>query len=524
MMIMHNAVLVLFLVAALSKQASAACSLCFDGEEITRPSYALGLKDPITINTCQDLVNVLAFIPEDDALCSAARSVSTLCGCPNLAPNACTICDSMTRPLQNLEGLVDLGDVEYFGLTPTCALFESGINVFQKEDQDCSVLPMEDLQLYCGCASDENESNSACTLCPGGEIVPDDPQHDFFYLLLNSNEVQISCSEAKELVKEEEPGSTLCTDIQRGSTVCGCPVSENACQLCPGGEISSQFERLDTIFGVRQDCITFDNQLKSLNADSEECQLLDDSYREICGCQEETPFVPCTLCPLGEPVPYPDKRVVGMQGMGYDYLEPTCGVFEQAARIGDENDLGCSSARILARVCGCAVPEMACTLCENGDLPHPFREYLWAFGTVADSFPQFYETVDFRERKFRCEMADTFLSAAYKDGDDFCYFNQLIRGTGCGCEGPINTKVIALVWCQRCSGLLSLVGSLTIIVFVLTKKTRNRWNTYNQLVLAISVFDSLSSLAYIFGTALTPADIGMYGSIGNEGTCLFQGT
>ena len=83
--------------------------------------------------------------------------------------------------------------------------------------------------------------------------------------------------------------------------------------------------------------------------------------------------------------------------------------------------------------------------------------------------------------------------------------------------------MVVLVWAQRCSGILSLIGSTTIIVFVLTKKAKNRWNTYNQVVLSISVFDSLSSMAYIFGTSLTPANLGLYGSIGNEDTCTFQG-
>ena len=40
--------------------------------------------------------------------------------------------------------------------------------------------------------------------------------------------------------------------------------------------------------------------------------------------------------------------------------------------------------------------------------------------------------------------------------------------------------------------------------------------------MGISFFDSLSSIAYIIGTAFSPKDIGLHGSIGNEATCGFQ--
>lgn len=45
----------------------------------------------------------------------------------------CTIWgETMTRPLQDLDGLVDLGGVDFFGLTPTCSLVESDINIFSQ--------------------------------------------------------------------------------------------------------------------------------------------------------------------------------------------------------------------------------------------------------------------------------------------------------------------------------------------------------------------------------------------------------
>lgn len=188
---------------------------------------------------------------------------------------------------------------------------------------------------------------------------------------------------------------------------------------------------------------------------------------------------------------YPDKMIVGMDGFGYDYLEPRCGSLDEAAKFNDQSDVACFSARILAKVCGCAMPETSCSMCEAaGDtVSNPHGEYRWTFGNIQESFPEIHESIDI-ERRFRCEMADSFLSAVYDNGNDFCYFNQVIRGTACGCHGSQSSRVIALVWSQRCSGLLSLFGSLLIIVFILTKEEKNRWNTYNQLVLSISVFDA----------------------------------
>ena len=93
-----------------------------------------------------------------------------------------------------------------------------------------------------------------------------------------------------------------------------------------------------------------------------------------------------------------------------------------------------------------------------------------------------------------------------------------MRGQICGC--PNNSAIVALVWTQRCcSRILSLCGSLLISMSIVTKPRNVRWSPYNQIVLGISFFDSLSSVAYIIGTAFGPIDIG---SIGNDATCGFQ--
>lgn len=527
--------LMLWSVAVL-KQARAACDLCFDGEPISKPEYVLDLTDPVPIRTCGDLAGLLLFVDENDEACTASRAASTLCGCPNSPPDACTICagsGKITKPLQNLDGLVDLGVLGFFGIAPTCALVDSGIRTFNRESDSCLNFAIGDLQLYCGCSSGTEEgdhpASDVCTLCPGGEIVPDFSDYAFAMLELDSdvasNEYpsRILCRDAERLVKGVTAGSELCEAIQRGSTGCGCPVPDNACQLCPGGgDVRLKTERVDSFFGPRLSCSSLLHQLHRYDALSTECLTLDDSYAATCGCDKEEDIVPCAVCSGGEPVAYPDKYISGVEGMGFDNIEHTCGTFEKLALLIDEKDPTCKSVQTLAKVCGCAVPENSCSICQDGaSFDNPLGEYVWTYGTIfLSSAP---EGVDFNNRKFSCKIADSFLSAIRDSDAPDCYWNQLMRGTSCGCSGSINWKAKGLMWTQRCSGILSLIGLLTIIIVVLTRKVKDRWNTYNQLILSISVFDALSSIAFVFGSALTPAQLGLYGSIGNEATCSFQG-
>ena len=117
------------------------CRLCRDESSMmAHPGLVLDLKRPLPLKTCQDLGNALTFLSEDSDLCSNARSLATLCGCPQDSNfDKCTICDkstSMTRPKQVLDGLVDLGDQDTFGLERTCELVESSINILSKDEYD----------------------------------------------------------------------------------------------------------------------------------------------------------------------------------------------------------------------------------------------------------------------------------------------------------------------------------------------------------------------------------------------------
>jgi hypothetical protein len=221
----------------------------------------------------------------------------------------------------------------------------------------------------------------------------------------------------------------------------------------------------------------------------------------------------------GEAVLRPEKELKGLLDFGDDLLEPNCGKFSSLTLLAHENSQICRRNRGLAHLCGCKPRvENQCTLCVGGaTMSNPFEVLEFKFGAVDTIYPEGFQDGN---PYASCELAESFLANWYTQDDSWCYWNQLVRGMACGC--PDLSAIKALVWTQRCSGILSLSGSLLIIMSIITKPRNVRWSPYNQIVLSISFFDSLSSIAYIIGTAFTPKELRLQGSIGNEATCGFQ--
>ena len=92
------------------------------------------------------------------------------------------------------------------------------------------------------------------------------------------------------------------------------------------------------------------------------------------------------------------------------------------------------------------------------------------------------------------------------------------------CVGRFSgTTTLALPLSLTIAGFRVLQGSTLIVVNVLKKKKGKRFTTYNQLVLGMSFFDCISSVSYVFSTALAPKDSGLFHAIGNDATCKAQG-
>ena len=534
---LHALPFVLLLATFKSSLGLEGCNLCLDGSTITKPDYVLGFTEPFVINTCKALSDTLLFIDNDSDSCRASRTLSAICGCP-IAENACSICEgsqNITRPQQSLDGLIDFtvsssaSDLEFVDTTDflqqndiavTCALAESKIQSFQNGQPECLEQPFDDLRLYCGCSSEDEEESNECTLCPGGEIVQD--QSGIDTLINIGNEDMVTCEDAKTLVAKTEKGTEVCNSIQRVSTQCGCPIPENACRLCKnGGVITDTNKRITTPSGEDVSCESFEAQLHNFESSSFECTSLDDdSYANFCGCSESEAFVPCTLCVGGETVPKPEKVIKGLDVLGLGFLKQTCDAMQGVALLVHEKTPSCKFARTMAQLCDCNPrEENTCTICGSGaDMTNPFKEVVFVFGPINNIYPEVFQG-ESRSRLSTCEIAQSAMASLYTQDDSWCYWNQLMRGQFCGC--PDNSDIIALVWTQRCSGILSLSGSLLIIISIITKPRNVRWSPYNQIVLGISFFDSLSSAAYIIGTAFTPMELGLHGSIGNQATCGF---
>ena len=124
--------------------------------------------------------------------------------------------------------------------------------------------------------------------------------------------------------------------------------------------------------------------------------------------------------------------------------------------------------------------------------------------------------------------------AQLDDSSDECFHSRQFNYL-CRCNGgdryyvgaDTDAKRAILVWIPCLSGLASLIGSLLIIADVSRDKNKLS-SVYHQLGLGLSIFDCLSSLSWILGTAPIPEyeygePTGIYGAVGNEATCVAQG-
>lgn len=75
----------------------------------------------------------------------------------------------------------------------------------------------------------------------------------------------------------------------------------------------------------------------------------------------------------------------------------------------------------------------------------------------------------------------------------------------------------------RVSGSLSILGSFSIIYMVISDRTRKLYLPFHRLMLSMSVFDILHSIAIVISTAAHPQESTSFGGKGNMHTCATQG-
>mmetsp|Transcript_1173 Transcript_1173/g.3035 ORF Transcript_1173/g.3035 Transcript_1173/m.3035 type:complete len:548 (-) Transcript_1173:836-2479(-) len=104
--------------------------------------------------------------------------------------------------------------------------------------------------------------------------------------------------------------------------------------------------------------------------------------------------------------------------------------------------------------------------------------------------------------------------------DEFACLGAQLKSWVCGCSPDWRQKLIT--WAYRSSGILSMCGSLSIVYDIL-KRSKKRVTTYHQLILGISLFDIIGSVAYTLIGVMAPYEAGFYLSRGNDATCTLQG-
>lgn len=519
------AAVILLLTATIAAQPCRLCERNQDGTipELMQPDYVLGLTDPLPLETCGDLDSALSvLVVEGSEICESSRVLSSLCGCP-VPEFGCTICGAnITRPQQVLDELVDLTGLPSVDdpLPFTCDFVDSIMNTLQSNTSECLALPISEMQEYCGCVQQEengDNTTAGCQFCPGGERIPSD-------VLSGGTVDDQSCEDLFEDSKQAEKGSDECSLLQQLSTGCGCPIPQDACYLCDTKKAPTNPLAEIVYKGETMTCRGLESRLHRAGKDSLECGQIDQRYLETCGCQIEEEIIPCSLCPLGEAAPFPDRPIEGIEGQGFDFIEHSCGAFDTLGRSIQVETVGCSAVRAFSKFCACMLPQDACSVCPyESELTKPDATYVWTHGDIASVFATANQGTDGAwdySLPQTCSVGDSFL-AQFNEGNHFCYYNQLLRSHACGCEEP-SQVVVALTWAQRVSGILSLAGSLLIMYKMIRKKPNERKSTYVQIIFLISLFDCLSSLAYIFGTAFVQSEYGIYGAIGNDSTCKFQ--
>jgi hypothetical protein len=218
----------------------------------------------------------------------------------------------------------------------------------------------------------------------------------------------------------------------------------------------------------------------------------------------------CSLCSDRIPVDFPDKNL-SAYGLG------TCDEVDASAQAEyTEGSAECEAVRFFSGICGCPPIENSCSLCSAQGGKSPIPDY------VVQSLQQFGLP------PMSCEDMTLFVTQ-YSPEDIACDL-MFLSIYLCECDDLTNKKVINLIWILRCAGILSGLGSFFIVVDVLRQLYRsNSLSVYSELILTMSTFDIMSSIAWTFGPAAVPSEndygepymaaLVPLGGNGSEATC-----
>ena len=423
-----------------------------------------------------------------------------------------------------------------------------------------------------------------CTICTHGPDMVPFPDKQ---IAADDQAPANTCGFLESTQSFVQQGTDFCQGIRAVGTRCGCNIPPNACHLCWDETLAThpELELPDYVAttlipaspaGQLMSCESLEGYLHTIDANDAQCSTIQLDAAERCGCpplpgsepqnrtetpqppvqtqppveeeeqeQEQEPVALCTVCIKGEPIPWPEKPLE----LG-DLPISSCADLQLFAGLlpGDSDD--CAGLQMLGSYCGCEKEPDACTLCPNGEPVPKKQQKLGWFEDFAADVPDAYASVG---DNINCEVMEAivagYVDRIFEETKDIVCRSTQLKSTTCGCSP--NWIPIALTWSYRCFGLLSFLvrapktcsccglptfshipflslfsfckGSMLIISDILRKPKVKRFTTYHQLVLAMSCFDTISSLAYIFVGVLHPVEDGFWNARGNMTTCRMQG-
>jgi len=151
-----------------------------------------------------------------------------------------------------------------------------------------------------------------------------------------------------------------------------------------------------------------------------------------------------------------------------------------------------------------------CRFCPENDVIYGDRHVpLFGENITCWNMQAFFERLDVHKDSVNCVLAQS--------------FNYI-----CGCAGPgyagasTSAKRKALVWVPRATAILSGLGSLFVLIDILRVRKR-REGIFHQLMIQMSVFDIMGSVAYALTSLPIPSEYFFDGASGNEASCTAQG-
>jgi len=152
-----------------------------------------------------------------------------------------------------------------------------------------------------------------------------------------------------------------------------------------------------------------------------------------------------------------------------------------------------------------------CSDRDRWDMEYPERTIrLFGSGIECWAVAEFYRSLNIDADSPYCESART--------------FNYV-----CGCSDSVGyagantkSKQSALVWMPRIGAILSILGSIGMIISVLNDKEKKK-KVIGELIIALSCFDIIGSLGYAFSSLPIPEEDYILGAKGNPASCKAQG-